>query len=79
MVVILNSSLQDSLIYSAHLTHNLMLFFSTRILKNSFVFMKTVLAQNSGLKSTQCFVSLKNSDQNVRILENSGESLASLP
>ena len=50
-----------------------MLFFSTRILKNSFDLKRTVLGFNPYLKILQSFVSLKNSDQNERILENSEE------
>ena len=47
--------------------------FRTRILKNSFDFMTTVLGKNPCLKIMEPFVPLKNSDQNVRILETSEE------
>ena len=47
--------------------------FQHKNLNNSVDFMRTVLGLNSCLKLTQSFVSLKNFDLNVRILENSEE------
>ena len=53
--------LRKALIYSTHLA-DINAVFSIRILKNSFVFMRTVLGLNSCQKIMQCFVQWKNSD-----------------